>query len=782
MSANVGYATINVIPSAKDFGKSLGGQIDGPLAAKGRSGGAALGSGILGAASSALGPIAGIVAGVFATGAIVSWGQAQVDALARIEQINKQTETVLKSTGNSANVTAEGVENLAGRLESLTGTEAESIQEGANLLLTFKNIKNEAGAGNDIFDQTTVAMVDMARAMGTDAKGGAVQLGKALNDPVAGISALTRVGITFSDEQKNLIGSLVESGNVMEAQKIILGELNSQFGGSGQAYAETYAGKIDLLGHAWGTFGETLFSGVMPVLGNVAGKLTDVIEVATGVVDVLFNGNFDGGLFAALGIEEDSRIVDFLFNVRDWVIDLFSAFEAGSPAGIGEMFGGLILGLHRTLPVVVDVLVGAMASVGEATHWYVSTYAPAAIMLQVELLELVIGLLPVLTGAVWQIIPPILSAVLGLLPGLLEFATSLLLGVVGVLKEVGTLLVRALVNLLPPIAGALVEAFPGILSAAVALFGVLVDGILVAAPVLLAALLELAPVLIGAVLGALPTLLDAATTYFLGLVEAWLTVLPPLIVSLLEALPMLVSTLLGMLPTVITTAINLFFGLVTGLLQMLPQLLTAIVSMLPQLVSTLVSLVPTLITTAVELFSALITGLLQNIGPLLNVILFQVIPQLIGALLGAVPQLLQAGVNLIGGLVSGLWRAASSVGQALLDIIGGAVDGFLGFLGIHSPSRLFKGFGVNIGEGLVGGIAGMAGGLRADVESHLDRLAATPVEVDGGWVGQLRRASDAALRSADALEPGRRSSAIDIHSRDPHAVADAITDRLARAA
>lgn len=778
MSANVGYATINVIPSAKDFGKSLGDQIDAPLAAKGRSGGAALGSGILGAASSALGPIAGIVAGVFATGAIVSWGQAQVDALARIEQINKQTETVIKSTGGAANVTAEGIENLAGKLESMTGTEAESIQEGANLLLTFKNIKNEAGAGNDIFDQTTVAMVDMARAMGTDAKGGAVQLGKALNDPVAGISALSRVGITFTEDQKALIGSLVESGNVMEAQKIILGELNSQFGGSGQAYAETYAGKIDLLGHAWGTFGETLFSGVMPVLGNVAGKLTDVIEVATGVVDVLFNGNFDGGLFAAIGLEEDSRIVDFLFNVRDWVLDLFSAFDSGSPAGIGEMFAGLALGMARILPAVVDAVVGVMAAVNDAALSWATGYAPAAIAVQVELLKLVIGILPVLTGAVSRIIPHILGAVLGMLPGVLEVATALLLGVVDVLGQVGTLLVQAVVDLLPPIAEAILGMLPGILGAGLALFGALLDGVLLAVPVILEALLAFLPVVVDAIVTLQPALAGATFELFFGLVTGLLQALPTLIISLLEALPQIVATLLGMLPTLVTTAIDLFFGLITGLLQMVPQLLTSIVSMLPQLVTTVLSLIPTLIDTAVQLFSALITGLLSNIGPLLNAIFTQVIPALLGALIGAVPQLLQAGVNLIAGLVQGLWRAAGSVGQALLDIIGGAVDGFLGFLGIHSPSRLFKGFGVNIGEGLVGGIAGMASDMHAESANEAARLASTRPEIDEGFMPALRAMTAAACELADDYETS--APHIEVYTRDPRAMAEAIRDRVAR--
>ena len=202
--------------------------------------------------------------------AVVAWAKSSVDSLARIEKINAQTTAVLKSTGNAANVSAKHIEDLATALERKTATEGESIQEGANLLLTFKNIRNEAGKGNDIFDQTTGIMVDLARAMGTDAPGAALQLGKALNDPIKGISALSRVGITFTEDQENLIKSLVESGDMMGAQKVILGELQSQFGGSGAAFAETFAGKVDLIGHAWGEVGEAVFTKAMPMLADLA--------------------------------------------------------------------------------------------------------------------------------------------------------------------------------------------------------------------------------------------------------------------------------------------------------------------------------------------------------------------------------------------------------------------------------------------------------------------------------------------------------------------------------
>jgi len=201
-----------------------------------------------------------------AAAGIIKVGVDAFESLKRIETIGAQTSAVIKSTGGAANVTAEQIRDLADALEKTTATESEAIQEGANLLLTFTNIRNGAGKNERVFDRATTLMVDYARAMGTDAKDGAIQLGKALNDPIAGISALGRAGVQFSDDQKGMIKSLVEAGDLMGAQTVILDELQTQFGGSGAAYAGTFAGQIDTLNNNLGNVAESIVIKLMPVL------------------------------------------------------------------------------------------------------------------------------------------------------------------------------------------------------------------------------------------------------------------------------------------------------------------------------------------------------------------------------------------------------------------------------------------------------------------------------------------------------------------------------------
>lgn len=219
-------------------------------------------------------------------------------ALAEVDKISGQTAAVIKSTGGAAGVTADQVATLADQLERKTGIEAESIQRGQNLLLTFTNIKDAAGANNDIFTQATKIMADLGTAMGTDASGAAIQLGKALNDPTAGITALTRVGVTFTDAQKAQIKALQESGNMMAAQKIILAELNKEFGGSAAAAGQTFAGALNRVANGLGSITEAMLTPAVPAFTAALGKLADA---SYAVSDAITRGNFIGLINDAFG-------------------------------------------------------------------------------------------------------------------------------------------------------------------------------------------------------------------------------------------------------------------------------------------------------------------------------------------------------------------------------------------------------------------------------------------------------------------------------------------------
>ncbi|MEZ5101164.1 MAG: phage tail length tape measure family protein [Thermoleophilia bacterium] len=205
--------------------------------------------------------VAGLALGAAFAGVV----KVGVDSLIEHEKASAQTAAVLKSTGGAAGVTQQQIEELADSIEKMSGLDDLAVQAGQNLLLTFTNIKNEAGAGNDVFTQTTKIMADMSVALGQDTKSSAIQLGKALNDPIKGVTALQRVGVSFTQAQRDQIKALVEAGNTMGAQKLILAELTKEFGGSAQAAGETLGGRLQILKARLEEVAEKVAARVLPI-------------------------------------------------------------------------------------------------------------------------------------------------------------------------------------------------------------------------------------------------------------------------------------------------------------------------------------------------------------------------------------------------------------------------------------------------------------------------------------------------------------------------------------
>ena len=222
-----------------------------------------------------------LIAGAALGGGLVLAAKAGFAELAQGQQVAAQTEAVLKSTGGAAGVTAKGVDDLASSLSEMTGIDDEVIAGGENLLLTFTNIRNELGKGNDVFDQATLAITDMSTALGQDMKSSAIQVGKALNDPIKGVTALRRVGVQFTDGQTALIKSLVESGDKMGAQKVILKELSKEFGGSAKAAGETMTGQLNKAKNAFSEMAASVTVVLLPALLTLAGWLTRVATFLT---------------------------------------------------------------------------------------------------------------------------------------------------------------------------------------------------------------------------------------------------------------------------------------------------------------------------------------------------------------------------------------------------------------------------------------------------------------------------------------------------------------------
>ncbi|MDP8930458.1 MAG: phage tail length tape measure family protein [Actinomycetota bacterium] len=277
----------------------------------------------------------GVAAGAVAIGGIAALGAGlykSVQNAAEGRKIMAETDRVIASMGAGAWTSSEQVAALASRLGRVSAAGDEAVQEVANLLLTFGNVVNKVGEGNDVFDQAVGLSVDLAQVLGTDAKGAALQLGKALNDPIKGITALSRAGVSFTEQQKEQIKTLVASGDVLGAQKIILAELTKQVGGAAEAYGKTFLGSIDRVKNAIGDMSElvggpmidALFAPTTSGFADWLERVHDILEpLSKRLTDMFTRLDVGGKIFA--------RLEPLLAAVEGWLRRFVAGFEQVAP-------------------------------------------------------------------------------------------------------------------------------------------------------------------------------------------------------------------------------------------------------------------------------------------------------------------------------------------------------------------------------------------------------------------------------------------------------------------
>lgn len=214
-------------------------------------------------------------------GLVVAFGlfegvKSVTTALKESQLANTQTTAALKSTGDASRETAAGISALARSQAQLTGTNSATIQGAENLLLTFTNLHQGVGRNNEVFSRATKAALDLATAMHTGPEQAAKMLGKALQEPEKGMTALTRAGLVLTSQQKEWIKGWVESGETLKAQDYLLGLVEQKVGGSADAYGKTLSGEIGRAKVAGDEFGESLATIVLPGLTSVATGLSSL--------------------------------------------------------------------------------------------------------------------------------------------------------------------------------------------------------------------------------------------------------------------------------------------------------------------------------------------------------------------------------------------------------------------------------------------------------------------------------------------------------------------------
>lgn len=254
-------------------------------------------------------------AGIFA--ALIREADEAIDKAKIQAQADAQLGAVLESTGHAAGLTSSELTRMASELQSVTNYGDEATIKGQALLATFTRI------GRDVFPRATATMLDMSAALDQDLKSSALQLGKALNNPIAGISALQEVGVLFTAQQKEQIRAMDEAGNIVGAQTIILDELQREFGGAAAAARDADA-DFQAAANAVGDLQEVIGEKLIPATREY-NRL--VIASSEGFTSAISDAGILAGVYKELA--DQAGLLPENFNATETALDALSIMLFG---------------------------------------------------------------------------------------------------------------------------------------------------------------------------------------------------------------------------------------------------------------------------------------------------------------------------------------------------------------------------------------------------------------------------------------------------------------------
>lgn len=247
----------------------------------------------------------------------------------------------------------------------------------------------------------------------------------------------------------------------------------------------------------------------------------------------------------------------------------------------------------------------------------------------------------------------------------------------------------------------------------------------------------------------LPAIIQGGISVVSSLISGIAQQLPTLIPTAVNLILTLASSLLSNIDQIIDAGIDLLVGLAQGLVNALPQLINKAPTIIGQLASAIISNLPKILQAGIKILGMLATGLIQAVPQLISKI-----PSIISQIKNAFTSINwgEVGSNIIKGIANGLKSAGGAIVEAAKSAAKSALNAAKDFLGIHSPSRVFRdqvgkmmALGMGIGFDKNVPIKSMNASLKTAIESLKDN-ASTVLSgggVNRGGVGRMKALSDA---------------------------------------
>ena len=260
---------------------------------------------------------------------------------------SKKLGAVLESMG--VEKATKRVDAYAESLQTTVWVDADVIKATQTKLATFAELNKSINKTGGAFDRATVAALDMAAAGFGTAEGNAVQLGKALNDPIKGIGALTRSGITFTKAERKKLQSLVDSNRILAAQDLILKAIEKQVGGTAAAGVSSFE-KMKL---SIDSINDSVGEALLPVFDNLATWFAENGPTIAKVIRDMFDPKTKTG-------KAVKEFGDKMGELGTQVDNFFKSFDPDKQSSV--------VGFFETLKIAIDGIafsLGAIKSVME---------------------------------------------------------------------------------------------------------------------------------------------------------------------------------------------------------------------------------------------------------------------------------------------------------------------------------------------------------------------------------------------------------------------------------
>lgn len=179
----------------------------------------------------------------FAVEKVIEFGKESVKAYDEMRQAQVQLANALSN--RDIGVTADELTEKAEEYSKKWIFTKDQILAAQVELTNFRNLAGEA------YDRAEQVAINIASKSGGDLKQITADIGRALNTPQMGIRLLRQFGVSFSKQQRELLTSLAETGQMAKAQDMIFRQLEETYRGAADAAASTEEGQRKLAEHGF---------------------------------------------------------------------------------------------------------------------------------------------------------------------------------------------------------------------------------------------------------------------------------------------------------------------------------------------------------------------------------------------------------------------------------------------------------------------------------------------------------------------------------------------------